>query len=327
MKKSPEIEVYLYDSKGLDEELDLEDVNLSKLGDNRLLWINILERNEKTIERVIKKLGVEKVPLESILNVGERPKLEKFEDFYRFFIVSVELKNNKNLKRAPIDFLVGKNFVITIHDNDVGYFDEFRERENGETQIGELDAESFVAIFLDLHIVSYFRALEIIESKVDKLDEEILKEKAIESIFLNEVVGLRADVAKLRRWFLPHRDVIYALSRPDFLPVAQSDSTESFRLLTQHFENAVDAIESGRDTILSLFDLYATKSAERMNVIIQRLTFITVMVGTLAVIAGVLGMNFKWQAFESETGFWITIAGMGLFTILLTTIARWRQWI
>lgn len=327
MKKSPDIEVYLYDSKGQDDELDLKDVSLSKLGDDRLLWINILRRNQETIDRVVKKLGIEEAPLESILNVGERPKLDKFEDFYRFFIVSVEAKKNENLKRAPIDFLVGKNFVITIHDNDVGYFEEFREREKGETQIGELDAESFVATLLDLHIVSYFRALEIIEAKVDKLDEDILKDKAKERKFLSEIVGLRADIAKLRRWFLPHRDLIYALSRPDFLPVAKSDSMEDFKMLTQHFENAVDAIESGRDTVLSLFDLYSTKSAEKMNIIIQRLTFITVLVGSLAVIAGVLGMNFKWQAFESEIGFWITIAIMGFLAISLTIIARWRKWI
>jgi len=327
MKKSPDIQVYLYNAKGQDEKLDLEDVKLSKLGDDRLLWINIPGRNEETIDRVFKKLKVEKVPLESVLNIGERPKLDKFEDFYRFFIVSVELKKDKDLKRAPIDFLVGKNFVITIHDGDVGYFDEFREREKGETQIGELDAESFVATFLDLHIVSYFRALEIIESKVDKLDEDILKEKANESEFLSHVVILRADIAKLRRWFLPHRDLFYALSRPDFLPVAKSDSTEDFKMLAVHFENAVDAIESGRDTVLSLFDLYASKSAERMNKIVQRLTFVTVIMGSLGVIAGTLGMNFKWQAFESETGFWITIIMMSFLTIALTIIARWRSWI
>src|SRR3546814_11899651 len=59
--------------------------------------------------------------------------------------------------------------------------------------------------------------------------------------FLNEMVRLRGDVSKLRRWLLPHRDVLYALSRDDFQQIAESDSRDQYRHLNGHFDNAVDA--------------------------------------------------------------------------------------
>ncbi len=91
---------------------------------------------------------------------------------------------------------------------------------------------------------------------------------------------------------------------------------------------AIDAIESSRDTVLSLFDLYATKSAQLMNVFIQRLTFITLLVGCLGALAGIWGMNFEVEYFKmAEYGFWLTIGSMLLLVIVLTIIGKIKKWI
>jgi magnesium/cobalt transport protein CorA len=327
-KNKPETAVYLYDANGSDEKLRLEDINLKKLNDKQLLWIDVLVRDKKTIESAVSALKIKDAPIRSILDVSERPKIDKFEDFFRFFIVSVTTADDCELNRLPIDFLVGKNFVVTIHDDEVDYFSEFREREQGETQIGELDAESFVATLLDLHIVSYFRALEEIELRVDKFDERVLRTDLDTQEFLSEMVRLRNAVSKLRRWFLPHRDVFYAFARPDFKQIYESDSFEQFKMLNQHFESAVNAIESSRDTVLSIFDLYATKSDQLMNDLIRKLTFLTMIMGAMGVIAGILGMNYEVDViFKSHYGFWLTIAGMVLVAVGLTIFAKVKRWI
>ncbi len=318
---------YLYDAKGADEEVELKDIDLKKLTDQQLLWVNILKRDEKLIRETTDRLQIENVPLKSILSTRERPKIDKFEDFYRIFIASAETKKGKKFTRIPIDYLVGKNFIVTIHDGDVDYFVEFHQREKGETRIGVLNAESFLVSLLDLHILSYFRALESIEDQVDKFDERILQQELETGDFLSEMVKLRLDVSNLRRWLTPHRDVFYALARPDFLPEDRSASAENFRLLNQHFDNLVDAVETSRDTALSLFDLYSTRSAQRLNTIIHRLTFLTVLMGSLAVIAGILGMNFQVEFFENPAGFWITLLIMGFLAIVLTIAARWMKWL
>lgn len=325
--KAMNIYAYLYDAKGSDDEVKLKDIDLKKLTDDQLLWVNILKRDEKLIRETTEKLQIENVPLKSILSTDERPKIDKFETFYRIFIVSVEFKKSKKFTRVPIDFLIGKNFIVTIHDGDVDYFIEFRRREKGETRVGVLNAQNFLASLLDLHILSYFRALESVEEKVDTLDEKILKQELRTEDFLSEMVKLRLDVSNLRRWLTPHRDVFYALARPDFFPEDRSESVENFRQLNQHFDHVVEAVETSRDTVLSLFDLYSTKSAQRLNMIMHRLTFLTVLMGSLAVIAGILGMNFQVEFFQDPSGFWIALLLMGLLTISLTIVARWIKWL
>ncbi len=320
--------VYLFDSKGKDKQLELGETNLETIKENQLLWIDIPAREKGAIEEVVSALGLKHAPVESILKAPKRPKIDIFENFYRFFIVSVKTNAKGHLERIPIDFLVGKNFILSVHDGEVPYFEEFFDLEEGETHIGELDAESFVAILLDLHIVSYFLALEKIEDTVDELDTRVLETDIEPKEFLAETVELRKSVSNLRRWFLPHRDVFYALARPDFQWIAESDSAEHFKMLNQHFENAVDAIESARDTVLGLFELYATKSAQLMNKFIQRLTFVTLLVGALGAIAGIWGMNFEVEYFKSaEYGFWLAIGSMGLIVVSLTILARIKRWI
>lgn len=318
---------YLYDAAGNDEKIEIDDIDIKKLGRKKLLWIDLQERDESALDEITKALELKDVPCGTVIDGTLRPSIDKFEDFFRFCIDSVVVEKDERPERISVDFIVGKNFVVTIHDGGIDYFKTFRKRENGETSLGELDAESFVATLLDLHIVSYFRALEEVDRRVDKLDVKVLKSEVETEDFLEEMVELRRTVSMLRRWLMPHRDVIYSLSRADFQQIADSDSVEQYKMLNMHFENAVDAIDSSRDTVLSTFELYSTRSAHRMNIFIQRLTFLTLVIGSLGVVAGILGMNYKVDFFESSIGFWVTIAGMIFVALGLTVYARFKRWI
>jgi Mg2+ and Co2+ transporter CorA len=79
--------------------------------------------------------------------------------------------------------------------------------------------------------------------------------------------------------------------------------------------------------VLSVFELYATKSSQLTNLFVQRLTFLTLITGSVAVIAGVLGMNFKADIFDAENGFWVTVCGIAIVAIGLTVYARFKRWI
>jgi Mg2+ and Co2+ transporter CorA len=276
---------------------------------------------------VASRLNIDDIPIKSVIEGSNRPKVIKFGEFFHFSVNSVMVLTEGVPAKYPIDFVVGKNFVITIHDGEVDYFADFRQREKGETQFGRLSAESFVATLLDLHIVSYFQALNTLEKRVDKLDSRILKRELEVDEFISEMVILRRDVSKLRRWLIPHRELIYSFLRADFQHIIDTGALELYKTLESHFENAVDAIESSRETVLGAFDLYATKSSQMTNVFIQRLTFLTLVTGTLGVISGVLGMNYKAAIFDAENGFWIAIGIMALVAIGLTIFARLKRWI
>ena len=324
---SANIKAYLYDAAGSDECVDLDAIEIRDLDGSKLLWVTVLQRDVRLVQRVASLINIAHFPIKSIFYGPSRPVLIKFDELFHFSVNSVMLHTDESPLKNPIDFIVGKNLVITIHDNEVDYFVDFRRREKGETLLGGLSSESFVATLLDLHIVSYFNALGAIERQVDKLDSRVLKKDLETDEFLTRMVTLRRDVSKLRRWLMPHRELIYSFLRADFQQIADEDTRELFKTLEAHFENAVDAIDGSRESVLGAFDLYATKSSQLTNIFIQRLTFLTLVMGTLGVVASILGMNFQLEFFSSRYGFWTTVTGMIIFTIAATIYARRRRWI
>jgi Mg2+ and Co2+ transporter CorA len=322
-----EVRLYLYDSVGSDKEILLDDIDAAIPGEKQLLWVNLLRRDTRQLTAIATRLGLTDVPIQKIIDESGRPDIDSFKDFFRFSMDSVVTEKNLPPEKIKVDFIVGKNCVVTVHEGEIGYFNEFREREKGETQFGELDAESFVATLIDLNIVSYFHAIDELERQIDKVDQRILRSDLGTEEFLDEMIRLRKSASKLRRWLTPHRKIIYALSRADFRQIAESDSFEQFKALNQHFESAMEAVQNSRETVLGVFDLYATKSAQMTNFFVKRLTFLTLITGSLSVIAGVLGMNYRADFFDAPGGFWLTVAGMVMVAIGLTIVARLKRWI
>jgi magnesium/cobalt transport protein CorA len=326
-RPSVNIRAYLYDASGSDEAIELTEFDVASLDESKLLWVTVLKRDAKLIERASLQLGIEHPPIKLILEGASHPALIRFDEFFHFSVNSVMLYLEENPLKFPIDFLVGKNFVVTIHDDEVDFFVELRKRERGESVFGRLSSESFVATLLDLHIVSYFQGVDAIERRVDKLAGKTLKKDVNADEFIAQMVELRKDVSKLRRWLIPQRELIYSFVRPDFQQITEEDTRELYKTVESHFENAVDAIDGARESVLGVFDLYATKASQLTNVFIQRLTFLTLVMGLLGVVAGVLGMNFKNTFYDNPYGFWITLIAMIIFTLAATVYARRRRWI
>ena len=90
----------------------------------------------------------------------------------------------------------------------------------------------------------------------------------------------------------------------------------------------MDAVENARDLVVGTFELYSSRSAERTNDTMRVLTFVTVLLGTLALVAGVLGMNFQAPFFETGgRGFWTAVGAMAAAAVAALALARWRRWI
>jgi Mg2+ and Co2+ transporter CorA len=155
-----DVKAYLYDAAGSDEEIAPDDIDIENLEENQLLWVNVLKRDEGLLGQITTILKVENLPCRTVVDDSGRPDIGRFETFFRFCVDSVVTRKNASPERLMVDYIVGKNFVVTVHDGEVDYFADFRKRERGETQFGKLDAESFVATLLDLNIVSYFQALD-----------------------------------------------------------------------------------------------------------------------------------------------------------------------
>jgi magnesium transporter len=93
---------------------------------------------------------------------------------------------------------------------------------------------------------------------------------------------------------MPLREVINTLMREEYGLI--NDSTRVFfRDVYDHTVQVMDSIESMRDVLSGMLDLYLSTVSNRMNEVMKVLTIIATIFIPLTFIAGIYGMNFQFM--------------------------------
>ena len=335
----------LYDAKGTDREVSLDEADVGKLAKTDLLWIDVTQPDEETLGKLSQLVSMP-VEVLSERDPTERPMLESHGASFRFSVDAAPVHHayDEHSNAAPshvvtddgsrevpgsvrINFIVAERWLVTLHESDVPCLDRFREQYKADTSLGLLTGQMLAASLLDWHLGEYFQEVSRIEATVDRLDERVLRETATKSL-LGRMVTLRRRVSKLRALLVGQRDVFYGLSRPDFALVTDSGAAPFYEALVQRFQRALDEVERSRDVVVGSFELFTSRTSQQTNDLVKVLTFLTAIVGFCAAIAGLMGMNFKLPFFETGmTGFTIVSGGLLLIALCSVGYARYRKWI
>lgn len=322
------IKALLYSADAPDETPDLSGIAVDSLSERQLLWLDLSSPSAEELQQVSRLIVCEQDFLQADGKPGSRPRLANYGTRFRITAAAVVLENaGAKMEPKPVTLIAGPNYVITVHQAGIDFFDELRNREKGDSTIGALSSESFVASLLGWLLNSYFRAVEGLVRDIDRVEVSILGKRVTPQLF-EVLVAARQRIAELRRLLTSHRDVFYGLARPDFMATDRPEAKPHFEALNQHYERAEDDLDNARDLVIGSFELLSTRAAQKTNDTMRALTFVTVLMGSLALLAGVMGMNFELEFFESGlTGFLIVTGLMLLFSALAVWVAWKRAWI
>ncbi|MFC5571105.1 CorA family divalent cation transporter [Lysobacter yangpyeongensis] len=312
----------LFDDDGSDRQVAVDTVDLHALSERQLLWI---DHEGEHARALLQTLGLgDAVP--ALDHDDGRPQLQNFGDWFLVKVVVVAGEKRLECRGQSLLVLSGRNFVVTVHRQPLEYLAQLGDREQADTHLGVLSAEGFTASLLDWQMSTYFDAVAELEADVDRLEVQLL-ERPLPRGYVKELAVLRRAASQLRRLLTPHRQVYGAMARPDFRPDADEGTQQQCRALSERFDRTLDAVEAARELVIGSFELFATHTAQRTNEIMRTLTFVTVLLGTLAVVAGVLGMNFQAPIFKTGTiGFVTTIVAMGILVAVAMVVAKRRRW-
>jgi Mg2+ and Co2+ transporter CorA len=327
------LKAFLYNANGHDQEINIEK-KLPKLTSTNLLWIDKLGRDDQDLTKLAKSLRLNRRSLFDLHSPSRNFFLRNYGDYYQFDLSTLLLPQNLERKSigvprtVKLDCLIGKNWLLTVHDEPIEFLEEFRKQYRGETLIGNLSAASFAAALLDWHLGTFLAATETLEAFVDRLDVRMLAHKSVRESLLVELVNGRRIVSLLRRVLAPQRTIFYGLSRPDFATFASNEASIHFKDLERRFERVLDTIGHGRELVQGSFELFATRIDETTNLLIRRLTFLSLALGVVGAVAGIFGMNFQTPYTETGTfGFWMVVLSLAVLVVTAGVTSWYRNWI
>ncbi|MDF1532632.1 MAG: magnesium/cobalt transporter CorA [Methanosarcinales archaeon] len=290
-------------------------------------WINVDGLHQvDIIETIGKHFDVHPLIMEDIVHTDQRPKMEDFGHY--IFIVMKMLwfnESNNEIMGEQISLILGNNFVISFQEMEGDTFDPVRERiRNSKGRIRKMGPDYLAYALVDSIVDNYFLILEKLGERIEEIEEELVTNPIPET--LQTIHEMKREMIYLRKSVWPLRELISGLERGESTLI--QDSTAIYlRDVYDHTIQVIDTIETFRDMLSGMLDIYLSSVSNRMNEVMKVLTIIATIFIPLTFFAGVYGMNFEympelgWQ--WSYPLLWLVFIGTGFSMLLFFKRKRW----
>jgi len=258
-------------------------------------WINVDGIHEiNLIDKLGRQFELHPLILEDILNTGQRP---KFEDFDKYIFVVLKMLSyddeNQAVQAEQVSLVLGPNFVISFQERVGDVFEQIRDRiRNAKGRIRKMGSDYLCYALIDAIIDNYFAILEGFGERIESMEEELVAEPTEKT--LQQLHTLKREMIFLRKSVWPLRELISALQRSESSLIQKSTGIY-LRDVYDHTIQIIDTIESFRDMISGMLEIYLSSLSNKMNAVMKVLTIIATLFIPLTFVAGIYGMNFKYM--------------------------------
>jgi magnesium transporter len=291
-------------------------------------WINIDGIQQTNIlEKIGDCYSLHPLVLEDILNTEQRPKAENYADYLYIVMRMLYIDQAANtVSTEQISLVMGRNYVISFQEGIEGdVFNHVRERlRNEKGKARKQGADYLVYSLIDAVVDNYFSVLEILGEKIEILEERLVTSPTAET--LHEIHYLKREMIFLRKAVWPLREMISSLQRGES-PLIMDATRIYLRDVYDHTIQVIDTIETYRDMVSGMLDIYLSSVSNRLNAVMKVLTIIATIFMPLTFIAGVYGMNFRHMPeLEWRYGYgliWAAMIGIGLSMLAYFRKKKW----
>jgi len=307
------------------EFYDLSDC-LHHVKPNMVKWINVEGVHDTAlIGRISQLYNIHPLTQEDIVHVDQRPKFEEYEN-YILTIMKMILYGDE-VFAEQLSIILFKDTVISFQEPDGGdAFDIIRERLRAcKGRVRRLGADYLFYALMDAVVDYYFNAIEKIGDKIERIEEEIINEPRQNSLI--ELYRLKREVIYLRKQVWPLRDMLSNLLRSESEFI--TDNTLLFlRDLQDHSTRIIDSVETYRDLLSGIMDIYLSTNANKMNEVMKVLTIMSSIFIPVTFIAGVYGMNFEFMP-ELKSPYGYAVVWLIMLSVMggMIIYFRKKKWI
>lgn len=295
-RKSDKVTVSLFDyeSETL-RSLTVDNLEecLAYRNSSTVTWMHVDGLHDaKKIEEIGQLFDLHPLTIEDILNTSQRPKLDLFEK-YIYLVIRVPFYDaiDKLIYLEQVSFILADNFLLTFQEQPDDTFDPVRERlRTSKGRLRTMGADYLTYTLIDTVIDSHFRVLEEISEDLETIEEELATQPSRET--LSSIHSLKREMILLRKSVWPLRETINRMLRDD-VPFIEERNRMFFQDLYDHTIQVLDTVETYRDLISGMLDIYLSVASNQMNEIMKMLTLYATIFIPLTFIAGLYGMNFN----------------------------------
>ncbi|MBI4947416.1 MAG: magnesium/cobalt transporter CorA [Bacteroidetes bacterium] len=290
-------------------------------------WINVDGiHNTELIQKIGEKFNIHSLTLEDIANTDQRSKFEDYENYLVSIMKMLSHESEIHAEQLSV-ILFDNNTVISfqeVHGGDA--FDIIRTRiRQGKGRVRKMGADYLAYCLIDAVVDLYFVILEKFGDRIEVLEEELISDPSKET--MKVLHGMKREMIFLRKAVWPMRELINNFERSES-KLIKKPTRLFLRDLYDHTIRVIDTVETFRDLLSGMMDIYLSSVSNRMNEVMKVLTIISTIFIPVTFIAGVYGMNFKYMPeLESPYGYWLCWGFMLTIMLSLLFYFKRKKWL
>jgi len=328
-EEAPELTIIDYDSTKFEvnQKASLKDA-MDRKDSPSVSWINIDQLHDvELMEKLGNHYGIHPLLMEDILNTDLRPKVEDEDDYVMLSLKMLKYETqNENVTTDQISLILGKNYVISFNEKPDTVFEPVATRlASSKGSIRARGADYLFYALTDVIIDNYFTIIETIGNDLERLEERIFNHPNEDS--LQEIHRIKGDLLQVRKITYPIRESLRKLENDD-IELIEDKTRKYFSDIYEHIVQIIETIESYREVVSGLKDLYLSSISYRMNKVMQVLTIIATIFIPLTFLVGVYGMNFEnMPELHWKYAYFVLWGIMISIVVILIHLFRKKRWI
>jgi magnesium transporter len=326
--ESVRISMVTYDESQVQFKEDVQLQDLFKPGDGETLWIMVQGLHEvRVVEAIGSYFQLHPLILEDILNTTQRPKIEDLGD-YLFVVLRMlhQEDDSADIGSEQVSMVIGPNLVLTFLESHRAHFQGVTERiRSGKGRIRRGGSDYLAYCIIDAVVDKYFVVLERLAERIELLEEQVATHPTPDTV--QGIHKLKTGMVHLRRSIWPLREVLSRLVSGQSSLIRQV-TLPYLRDVYDHAIHVIDAMETYRDIVSGMLDIYLSSVSNKLNEIMKVLTIIATLFIPLTFVTSWYGMNFKTMPeLDWRWGYPMVVAIAVSISITMLITFRRRGWI
>lgn len=291
-------------------------------------WLNVAGLDDlDLIQQLGQALALHPLVQEDLVNTAQRPKVEDYSEYV--FVVLKMLEYDRaegDVLVEQVSLVLGTDYLVSFQEDESDVFDSVRTRlRNGAGKLRKSGPDYLAYALIDAIVDNYFVILELIGDEIEEIEDQVSGRQDYQP--LPTIYRLKREMVAVRRAVWPLREVTAGLQHSESALI-QPGTVIYLRDVHDHTVQIMDTIESMRDLLSGMLDVYLSVLSNRMNEIMKVLTIFSAIFIPLTFLAGVYGMNFvyfpelQWRI--SYPLFWLA---SGVIALVMLVFFRRKRWL
>ena len=305
-------------------------MNIKTIHTKNLRWLDVVNPKTAELDYLKRNFNFHPLDMEDVAGISQHPKIEDRED-YQFIVLlfPVFRRETRTIHPGEVNFFVGKNYVITIHDGAMHTMSYMLENVNKDEVLrkqymGRNSGYLLYQIFEALFRRSY-PMLNHISREMNEIEENIFNNLTLQ--MLKDISLMKRNVIDFRRIMKTHHLIIKQLQGKKIAYLTFPESKSYYGNIIEHSENIWDILATQKETIEALQDTNQSLATNRLNKITTTMALFSSIFLPATLVMFIFGLSIKHIPFANHPyGFWLILGLAALSSIIMVSIFRSKKW-